>query len=64
MKEITLYMVDMSLLDKNVCGLFLIAADLSFHFKSIYSVWDNNCNLENVNLLLCYFPESAGNLKH
>lgn len=64
MKEIILYVVGMSLLDKNVCGIFQIGPDLSFHLKSIYSCWDNNCNLESVNLLLCYFPESAGNMKH
>lgn len=64
MKEIIFYMVDMSLLDRYGCGIFQIAPDLSFHFKSIYSCWGKNCNLENVNLLLCYFPESADNLKH
>lgn len=57
-------MVDMSLLDKNISGIFLIAPDLNFHFESIYSYWDNNCNLENVNLLLWYFPDSDGNLEH
>lgn len=64
MKNIISYMVYMNLLDKNVCGIFQIASDLSFTFKSVYSCWDNNCNLEHINLLLCYFPESVGDLKH
>lgn len=56
-------MVNMGLLDKNICGVFQTAPDLNFRFKSIYSCWDNNPNLENVNLLELCFPESAGNLE-